>query len=332
MDESRFADRLRHRRVAPTRHIPSLAEDVQQGLLAAPRALPPKYFYDDRGSRIFEAICDTPEYYPTRTEAKLLAEAAERIIDTIAPAHLIELGSGSSRKTRYLLSACDRLGQPLCYWPFEVSTSIMLEAAHDLLDTFDWLRVEALSGDYTGGLSTLPLPEDDRRRLFVFLGGTLGNFVPEDARAMLAEIHALMAPGDALLLGLDRVKDREVLEAAYDDAAGHTAAFNRNLLDVLNRALDGNIPVADYRHRACYNTDAQRIEMWLVAERDHHVYFKTLDAGFDMAAGEGILTEISRKFTDEAIDTLLSDAHLIEVKRFSTTDPAYSLILARRPD
>lgn len=322
------APRVRHHQVAPTRAIAGLAEDVRAGLLVPPRWLPPKYFYDDHGSRLFESICETPEYYPTRAEAALLAESAERIVEQTRPGHIIELGSGNSRKTRHLIAACDRLGLPARYWPFEVSTQIMLDAAAELTTDYGWLEVDALTGDYTAGLAHLPLPDDSAPRLFLFLGGTLGNFEPEAADVMLDEIRALMRPGDALLLGLDRVKDRQRLEAAYDDAAGYTAAFNRNVLTVLNRELDGDIPVADYRHRALFDHKTQRIEMRLVAERAHRVSLKTIDAAFGVEAGEEILTEISRKFTPDSIADLLARARLRTVAHFEQGEGDYSLVLA----
>ncbi|HET7313077.1 L-histidine N(alpha)-methyltransferase, partial [Salinisphaera sp.] len=162
--------RLIHHRVEALRRVPDLAEDVRAGLIEPPRWLPPKYFYDDRGSQLFEAICETPEYYPTRAEAALLADTAERIVQCVAPGHIVELGSGNSRKTRHLIAVCDRLGVHARYWPFEVSSQIMLDSARQLIADYDWLQVEAMSGDYTAGLANLPLADDGGRRLFVFLG------------------------------------------------------------------------------------------------------------------------------------------------------------------
>ncbi|HET7315734.1 L-histidine N(alpha)-methyltransferase, partial [Salinisphaera sp.] len=207
---------------------------------------------------------------------------------------------------------------------------IMLDSARQLIADYDWLQVEAMSGDYTAGLANLPLADDGGRRLFVFLGGTIGNFEPAQADRFLAEIVALMNAGDALLIGFDRIKDVAVLEAAYDDAAGHTAAFNRNVLSVLNRELDGDIPVEAYRHRAVFNLDAAQIEMRLVAERGHRVRFQALNTGFDMAAGEEILTEISRKFSREGITALLERAGLAESAHFEQGAGRYSLVLAVR--
>ncbi|WP_037341107.1 L-histidine N(alpha)-methyltransferase [Salinisphaera hydrothermalis] len=322
--------RLAHHRVAPERRVPDLAEDARAGLLAPPRSMPPKYFYDERGSRLFEAICDTPEYYPTRAEAALLTDVSERVIADIRPAHVVELGSGNSHKTRHLFAACERLGIHPRYWPFEVSPQIMLDSAAALIADYDWLHVEAMSGDYTAGLGNLPLPGDGGRRLILFLGGTIGNFEPAQADAFLAEIVSLMAPGDALLLGLDRVKDVATLEAAYDDAAGYTAAFNKNLINVINRELGGDMPVAGYRHRAVFDRTLSRIEMRLVAEYAHRVRLEALGADFEIAAGEEILTEISRKFSQEAITGLLGRAGLRQTAHYPYGDDQYSLVLAVR--
>lgn len=325
---SNNAARLRRSDVSSQRPLPGLIDDAQAGLLAPPRSLPPKYFYDDQGSRLFEAVCDTSEYYPTRTEAALLKTHAARVVEQIRPDHILELGSGSSRKTRHLLEACDAARIAPTYWPFDVSAQMMLDAGQSLVSSYEWLRVHALVGDYNGGLGTLPLPEDDGRRLIVFLGGTLGNFEPEDATDMLREIRTLMAPGDALLLGLDRVKDSDRLEAAYDDAAGHTAAFNRNVLRVLNRELDADFPLAAYRHAARFDRQRARIEMHLVAERAHTVQIGALGARIEIGAEESILTEISHKFTVESIDTLLASAGLRWLDHFEAEQGDYSLVLA----
>ena len=322
-------ERLTRTDIAPSRPVPSLVDDVRAGLLSAPRQLPPKYFYDDHGSALFESICTTPEYYPSRAEAGLLERHAEQIIASAAPAHVLELGSGSSRKTRHLFDACDRLGQFCVYWPFDVSAQMMLDAGARLETDYPWLSVHALVGDYTGGLDGLTLP-DEGRRLIVFLGGTLGNFEPADAHAMLAEIAGLMRDGDTLLLGLDRVKDISRLEAAYDDAQGITGDFNRNVLTVLNREIGADFPVADYRHRAVYDEARARIEMRLVSSRAHTVTLGALGTAIDIADGEQIVTEFSHKFTPASMDALLASAGLFIDKHFEAEDKDYSLLLARR--
>jgi len=322
------ADRLTSSRFTPARPLSTLVDDARVGLLERPRQLPPKYFYDDRGSRLFEAICATPEYYPSRTEAALLSAHAEAIMGRTRPEHMIELGSGSSRKTRHLLDACERLSHDCCYWPFDVSAQMMLDAGAELVADYGWLRVHALIGDYTGGLDNLPLPPTGRR-LFVFLGGTLGNFEPQEARVMLREIAALMRDDDALLIGLDRVKKHSRLEAAYADSQGVTAEFNSNVLNVLNRELDADFPVADYRHRAVFDSQRARIEMRLVAGRAHRVRLGALDTSIDIQTGEEIVTEFSHKFTPETIDALLADAGLTVDTHFEADNGDYSLVLAR---
>lgn len=321
--------RLTYTVVPPERPIPSLADDARQGLLRPPRRLPPKYFYDDAGSRLFDAICDTPEYYPTRTEAALLQEHAGRIMDIARADHLLELGSGSARKTRHLLDACHADGSRPIYWPFDVCGEMLISSGQELVQDYPWLRVNALGGDYTGGLARLPLPPGGRR-LVAFLGGTVGNFEPDDARTMLTEVAGLLREGDHLLLGADRVKDPSVLEAAYDDSRGYTAAFNRNVLHVLNRELQADFPVGDYRHRALFDRGRERVEMRLRAERGHTVSLRRLETSIAIEAGEEILTEISRKFTPGSLEGMLAGAGLAIAEHFEAPGGAYSLVLARR--
>ncbi|MES1927878.1 hypothetical protein SADO_01445 [Salinisphaera dokdonensis CL-ES53] len=323
------AARLTSAAVAPATPVSTLAEDVHAGLLSRPRSLPPKYFYDDRGSELFEAICRTREYYPSRTEAALLAAHGREIIEYARCDHMLELGSGSSRKTRHLLDACDALGHACSYWPFDVSAQMMLDAGAALVHDYEWLSVHALIGDYTGGLDNLPLPSSGRR-LIVFLGGTLGNFEPGPAQQMLEQIASLMRDDDQLLLGVDRVKDSATLEAAYDDAEGITAEFNRNVLRVLNRELGADFPVDSYRHRAVFDREHNRIEMRLGAQKAHRVTLPTLDTAIDMDAGEEIVTEFSHKFTPGSLAAMLQAAGLEVNRHFEADGGAYSLVLAGR--
>lgn len=325
-DDHEAAGRLRRYHVAPSRHVPGLAEDARAGLLERPRSLPPKYFYDDRGSRLFDRICDTPEYYPTRVEAGLLEAHAADVLDAARPAHIIELGSGTSRKTRYLLAAAERLRPTPEYWPFDVSETTLIEAGEELLERFGWLTVNVLVGDYNGGLGNVPLPGGPR--LWVFLGGTVGNFTHAEAVDFLREIRSGAGPGDRLLLGADRVKDPAVLRAAYDDAEGVTAEFNRNVLRVLNRELNADFDLAGFRHEAVYNDAERRIEMHLVAEAAQRVRLGALDAGLDLPRGERILTEISRKFTPEGLEALLGEGGFALVEHYQPEDGAFSLVLA----
>ena len=322
------AERFTCRPVPPTRRVPGLEEDVRRGLLVAPRSLPPKYFYDERGSALFDRICDTPEYYPTRTEDALLAACADRVIAAARPDHIIELGSGASRKTRHLLTATVRAGLDGCqYWPFDVCEPMLRQAAVRLLNEYPGLRVNALVGDYLAGLDWLPCPPG--RRLFAFLGSTIGNFEPAEAIAFMSDLAAVMGPGDSLLLGLDRVKAPDVLEAAYDDAEGVTAAFNLNLLSVLNRALDADFDPGAFAHRACYDAARRRIEMHLVSRVAHTVCLGRMNERLDFSRGESILTEISRKFTPEDIDALLDAAGLEPVACYEPDNAYFSLVHAR---
>lgn len=319
--------RLTCTRVAAIRPVPSLLDDVRAGLLTPPRSLPPKYFYDDCGSRLFERICATEEYYPSRTEAALLADHAGTIMALAMPEHFVELGSGSSRKTRFLLDAWPR---PICspvYWPFDVCESFLLDSGRRLTADYPWLIVNALVGDYHGGLAQLPLPEQGRR-LIGFLGGTIGNFEAREAETILAEIATLLRPGDHLLLGADRVKAPAILEAAYDDAAGETALFNRNLLKVLNRELDADFSLRLYRHQAWFDVEASRVEMHLAAQTTHRVHLGALGHDMDIEAGSTIRTEISHKYTRASLQALLRAAGLREVAHFEADQGWYSLLLA----
>ena len=304
----------------------ALADDVRDGLRARPKRLPPKYFYDERGSRLFEAICRTPEYYPTRTEDALLARHALEIVEAVRPAELVELGSGSSRKTVHLTAACERLGCHCVYRPVDVCAAMLEEAAARLTRAHAWLRVAALVGEYEPALASLPPPRGPR--LFAFLGGTLGNFEDAEARGFLRRLRRAMVPGDALLLGADRVKDRAVLDAAYNDAAGHTEAFNLNVLNVINRELGAGFRPRDFRHRAFFDPARSRVEMHLVARKRHRVSIGalSLDVAFDQ--GESILTEISRKFTAPEIEGLLAAVGLEVRRHYAPDNGYYSLLLA----
>lgn len=319
-------ERFSCREVPPSRPVPSLAEDAREGLASVPRSLPPKYFYDDCGSRLFDRICDTPEYYPTRTEDALLAEHARAVIAATLPEHIIELGSGTSRKTRHLLDACEAEGVVSTYWPFDVCEGMLRESGDRLLEDYPWLTVEALVGDYLAGLDHFPDPRG--RRLFVFLGGTIGNFEPARAQAFLAELRHRLRPGDALLLGTDRVKDPAVLHAAYNDAAGITAQFNLNVLAVLNRELEADFVLDAFEHRAEYNTVEQQIEMYLVAGEDQQVRLGTLGLDLELSRGERILTEISRKFTPKGLSSLLGEAGFVIERHFTPESEYFSLTLA----
>jgi len=314
--------------VTPTRHVPDIIEDVRNGLLSRPRQLPPKYFYDDAGSDLFERICATDEYYPTRTEDALLARHGGDIIALAAPDRIIELGSGSSRKTRRLFDACVAGDHVCSYTPFDVCEAALEQAAADLIGTYPWLEVTPLLGDYHAGLGNLPAAEGTG--LYVFLGSTIGNFEPDQARDFIREVHACMRPGDWFLLGADRIKDDGVLRAAYNDAEGVTADFNLNVLQVLNRELDADFETANFAHEALFNRDLSRIEMYLESLCEQDVTLGMLQKTIRLEQGERILTELSHKFRFEQLQGLLRDCGLEPVRHYQPDNRYFSLILATR--
>ena len=312
-----------------------LLADFRAGMLEAPRSLPPKYFYDARGSALFDAICDTPEYYPTRLEASLLERNAAAIIEAAGADTLVELGSGTSRKTEYLLAPLERAaGEESLYVANDVCPEILDEAGERLLERFPGLTIHALAGDYGAALEALRADGaagQDGARLFTFLGSSLGNFEDPEAIELLRAIRRTMGSDDHLLLGLDRVKPVDVLEAAYDDAAGVTAAFNLNLLSVLNRELGADFDERGFRHRAPFNHEESRIEMHLVAQVSQKVHVEAFATTLELEAGEVIRTEISRKFDAKMIDRLLSASGLRREREWLAGDGWYSLLMLR-PD
>jgi len=316
--------------VTPTHRVPDLAEDAREGLLARPRSLPPKYFYDDRGSELFERICATDEYYPTRTEDALLARHGGDIITRTLPDQIIELGSGSSRKTRRLFDACEAAGHVCNYSPFDVCEAALEQAAVELGGQYRWLTITPLLGDYHAGLGNLP--ESAGTSLYVFLGSTIGNFEPDRAESFMREIVACMAPGDRLLLGADRIKDRAVLQAAYNDARGITAEFNLNVLRVLNRELGANFEIGNFVHDAVFNEEHARIEMYLESRCDQDIYLGTLRRTIRLRRGERILTELSHKFSPLRLQQLLNDCGLDIERHYEPDNRYFSLVLARRRD
>lgn len=321
-------ERLDCRTIPPARAIPDLEADVTSGLLnGRPRSLPPKYFYDAVGSQLFDRICDTAEYYPTRTEDALLERHAPAVIARVRPHHIVELGAGTARKTRRLFDACTSAGLAAAYAPFDVCAEILVESGQGLVADYDWLEVNALVGDYHAGLDHFP--EFDGTCLYVFLGGTIGNFPHHEAVTFLADLRAHMGRDDRLLLGADRFKDPALLHAAYNDAAGITAAFNRNLLSVLNRELGADFAPEHFVHHACYHPGRRQVEMYLASTRRQRVTFPGLDAVMELEEGEGILTEISRKFTRDDLHGLLAAAGLVVEEHYEATERLYSLVLAR---
>ncbi|MGW8329476.1 L-histidine N(alpha)-methyltransferase [Streptomyces sp. NPDC055897] len=280
----------------------ALRADVLHGLTQAPKSLPPKWFYDARGSELFEEITRLPDYYPTRAEREILTDRAAGIAAATGARTLVELGSGSSEKTRLLL---DALPGPLTYIPVDVSESALAGAAEGLLAERPDLRVHALIADFT---RVLELPEAPGPRLVAFLGGTIGNLLPAERAEFLTSVRKLMDPGDSLLIGTDLVKEESVLVRAYDDPTGVTAAFNKNVLSVIDRELDADFDPDDFDHVALWNREEEWIEMRLRARRDVVVKIPELDLVVPFTAGEELRTEISAKFHEEGVRAELSAA------------------------
>jgi len=285
----------------------SFLDDVIAGLSAPARSLPPKYFYDARGSQLFDAICELPEYYPTRTELAMLEEAAPEIASRIGPrAAIVEYGSGSGRKTAVLLRAV----RPLAYVAIDISGDQLREAIASLAATNPGVRMVALCADYTQALPIAPLQAlEARRRVVYFPGSTIGNFTVPEAFAFLQNAREVAGPGGAMLVGVDLRKDRATLHAAYNDSAGVTAAFNLNVLRRINGELGGDFDLDAFEHRAHYDERQGRIEMHLVSTRGQTV---TIGAHrFRFAAGETIHTESSYKYSVEGFQSLASEAGFV---------------------
>ncbi|MEV8539954.1 L-histidine N(alpha)-methyltransferase [Streptomyces sp. NPDC051572] len=278
----------------------ALRADVLEGLTSTPKTLPPKWFYDAHGSELFEQITELPEYYPTRAEREILVDRAGEIAAATGARTLVELGSGSSDKTRHLLDALTGLA---VYVPVDVSESALTQAGHALIEERPGLDVHALIADFTGDLT---LPETPGPRLLAFLGGTIGNLLPAERATFFAGLRSLLSPGDALLLGTDLVKDEQVLVRAYDDAAGVTAAFNKNVLTVVDRELGADFDADAFDHVALWDTDNEWIEMRLRSRTDQTVKIPALDLAVDFTAGEELRTEISAKFRKEGVRSELA--------------------------
>jgi L-histidine N-alpha-methyltransferase len=276
--------------------VAGLAEDVRRGLTTQPKRFLPKYFYDELGSQLFEAICLLPEYYLTRAENEILQRYADEIVATVAgPTTLIEMGSGSASKTRLLIEALLRKQDELRFMPVDISATALESSSRILLQSYPRLNIEAYAADYFAGLAELG-KEQRTHTLALFLGSNISNFDPEEALKFLRALRRVLNGGDALLLGADLKKDKAVLEAAYNDALGVTAAFNLNVLARINRELGGNFDLRAFKHCACYNEDEGRVEIYIESNRDQTVMISKLDMQVEFAAGEQIHTESSYKY------------------------------------
>jgi L-histidine N-alpha-methyltransferase len=306
----------------------TMARDVRDGLATDPKELAPKYFYDERGSQLFEQITELDEYYPTRAERSILAARSAEIVRAAgAPRSLVELGSGSAAKTRHLLSAMRDAGCLHTYVPVDISEEITHETARLLVDEYPGLAIRGLVCDFEHHLERIP--DGDGGRLVAFLGGTIGNLYPRARRDFLARLAGLMRAEDRLLLGTDLVKEPLRLEAAYNDASGVTAEFNKNVLRVLNRELDADFDLDAFEHVARYDTVEARMDIRLRSLSEQTVRLDELDLVVDFAAGEEMRTEISTKFTRERLQRVYEDSGLAMSGWFTDAAGDYALSLAR---
>jgi len=308
--------------------------DVIKGLTGIPKNLPPKYFYDDRGSQLFEDICGLPEYYPTRTEAAILEQYADEIAGLTGCCELVELGSGSSTKTHYLLSAYQKiaahsdLADAFSYIPIDVSGGILKTTVLQLQQQYPDLTLEGLIATYEEALMYLG-KNHGRSRMIFFLGSSIGNFTESDANTFFDQVAHALTQGDYFLLGVDLQKPKHILEAAYNDSQGVTAAFNLNMLAHLNWRFQGNFDLQLFRHQAVYNESKHQIEMYLHSQAQHQVNLEILDLQVTFQAGESILTEISRKFDLEALQQQLRSQGLQTLKIWTDPQQLFGLVLCQ---
>lgn len=301
--------------------------DVEHGLRQTPKSLPPKWFYDDIGSDLFDQITRLPEYYPTRAEAAILRARAATIAEATSADTLVELGSGTSEKTRMLLDALHRRGTLRRFIPFDVDAGVLQTAGAAIVAEYPGIEVAAVCGDFEEHLGEIP---SGGTRLIAFLGSTIGNLTAGPRSELLAALAGAMQPGDSLLLGTDLVKDAERLVRAYDDSAGVTAAFNRNVLAVVNRELDADFDLGAFEHVARWNDDEERIEMWLRSTRTQRVHVGALGLDADFDAGEEMLTEVSCKFRREVVTAELACAGLRLTHWWTDPDGDFGLSLATK--
>lgn len=307
-----------------------LAEDVRRGLSSQPKRFLPKYFYDQLGSQLFEAICLLPEYYLTRAENEILENYADEIVSTLdGNTTLLEMGSGSASKTRLIIEALLRKQSELLFIPVDISASALDSSSRILLQSYPQLRIEAYAGDYFAGLSELK-KKPRARTLALFLGSNISNFESEEALRFLRAMREVLHEGDALLLGADLKKDKQILEAAYNDALGVTAAFNLNVLARINRELRANFDLRSFRHLAFYNESLGRIEIYIESLRDQKVSIAELDMEVEFSEGEQIHTENSHKYDLNDIAKLAADTGFVHQRTWLDQQERFSsnLLLA----
>ena len=320
-------------RVVVDVHLPAdayraaLRRDVRVGLTADPKELPPKWFYDEAGSELFDRITRLPEYYPTRREREILEREAHTIVEQSAADTLVELGSGTSEKTQLLLAAFEHHGRLRRFVPFDVSEATLRAAARRVAVDHPEIDVHAVVGDFEHHLGLIPR---EGRRMVVFLGGTIGNLLPSERKSFLAEIADGLDAGESLLLGTDLVKSPERLVAAYDDPQGITATFNRNVLRVINRELGADFVPEGFDHVAVWDAENEWIEMRLRSAHAQRVHVADLDLAVDFAAGEEMRTEVSAKFRREVVEAELAGAGLTLVRWWTDQNGDFALSLSVR--
>ena len=300
-------------------------EDVSLGLTRVPKTLWPRWLYDDVGCELFDEITRLPEYYLTRTEMSILERHAHDIMDAVRPASIVELGAGSCTKSRVLIRAAKGMGSLWTYVPFDISEATLRRAATDLTDEFDDLTVYCVTGKFDHHLSQIPR---FGRQLIVFLGSTIGNFEPSEAHAFFSEVRRLLHPGDRLLLGVDLVKDERELLAAYNDAQGITARFNLNMLERINRELDGDFDLDAFEHAPLWSSSEHRIEMCLRSLRAQRVSIGSIPMTVDFEQGELLRTEVCTKYTMQQVHTMLEDAGIAAIRWYTDADAKFGLLLA----
>ena len=302
-----------------------MLRDVADGLSKSPKQLSPKYFYDERGSELFEEITQLPEYYLTRAERQLLEQRITAIIRSVRPCSLVELGAGSATKTRIILDAMRTNGCAECYVPVDVSRDFLEATAVQLRSDYPDVEILPVVSDIT---EPFLLPPVASPTLVAFLGSTIGNFSRDQAVRMLTHIAREMSPGDKFLLGADLIKDPAVIDRAYNDSRGVTAAFNLNILERLNRELGADFPISEYQHRAFYSSDLHRVEMHLIAGRGHEVTIPEVGV-FSLQKGESIRTELSYKYDRAMLEDILTSSGLALETWMPADDGAFVLALAR---
>lgn len=308
----------------------TFAADVRAGLTSTPKSLPPQWFYDSLGSALFEAICELPEYYVTRAETEILTAAAEEIANAFPPAaRIVELGSGSARKTRLLFDALLRRNGTLQYVPIDIDPTMLQKSATALMSDYKGLSIAPVASDFREPSRAIPRAADGQATVVLFLGSSIGNLDPDAAAAMLRDLRTALAPGDALFLGADLQKSKSILEPAYDDALGVTASFNLNLLQRINRELGGEFRLSSFAHKAFYDEQLGRIEMHLVSRERQRVRIAALDLLVTFDAGETIHTENSWKYDDARLDALARDSGFTAERRWTDARGWFADVLLR---